>query len=113
MAELWLPGAVGPSLEDFVDRLNKAVAAFAERHGIPKAVVDVELADGVRYTVESIRPEPGYGFVTLDVHCGTHEDGCPAELIVPVGSLKRIELDLAEERRGRFGFSLPDGDASA
>jgi len=107
--ELWVPGAEGPSLEDFVARLNKAVAAFAERHGIAEAVVDVELLDGARYTVEAIRPEPGYGFVTLSIHCGEHENHCPSELIVPVGSLKRIELDLADDRRGRFGFSLPDG----
>ena len=105
-----MPGAEGPSLEDFVARLNKAVAAFAERNGIPKAIVDVELADGARYTVEAIRPEPGYGFVTLKVHGTEQESHRPSELIVPVVSLKRIELDLTDGRPARFGFSLPDAD---
>jgi len=107
MPELWVPGEPGPSLEDFVDRLNKAIVAFAERHAIPNAVVDVELLDGARYTIETISPEPGYGFVTLGLLCGKDESDCPTALIVPVGSIKRIELDVAAERRGRFGFSPP------
>ncbi len=31
----------------------------------------------------------------------------PGEVIVAVGSIKRIELDRAEEQRARLGFSLP------
>ena len=33
MPELWVPGAAGPSLEDFVARLHKTIESFAARFG--------------------------------------------------------------------------------
>jgi hypothetical protein len=115
MPDLWVPGAAGPSLEDFVGRLNKTIESFAVRRGWDQAVVEVQLHDGTHFTVHSIKPEPGYGFLTL---CPYPEDAeqpwpkkgddgeCPPEeLIVPVGSIVRITLGEVEERHARFGFS--------
>ena len=65
MPELWVPGAAGPSLEDFVVRLHKTIESFAARRGWDAAIVEVQLHDGTRFALHSIRPEPGYGFLTL------------------------------------------------
>jgi hypothetical protein len=100
MGELWVPGAAGP-LDQFVDRVQRQVEAFAREHSLSSAAVEVELADGSTYDVESLSAEPGYGFLTLRPH---GEE--PEELIVPVGALKRIAIGLAEER-SKLGFSLP------
>jgi hypothetical protein len=118
MPELWVPGAAGPSLEDFVSRLHRTIESFAERRGWKQATVELQLHDGTRFHVHSIRPEPGYGFLTI---CpfpseegrpwpGTADDGpCPPEeLIVPVGSIVRITLGEVEEKRASFGFSVPE-----
>jgi hypothetical protein len=119
MPELWVPGAAGPSLEDFVKRLNAAIESFAVRRGWESAVVEVQLHDGTRVAVHSIRPEPGYGFLTLCPYPedeerpwpkGREADGecTPEELIVPVGSIVRITLGEAE-RHTRLGFAVSDG----
>ena len=114
--ELWVPGAAGPSLDDFVKRLHQSIEAFAERRGWEKANVEVELADGARYALHSIRPEPGYGFITLCPYpeederpwpkSGDDAECPPEELIVPVGSIKRIVLGEPEEHHDQFGFSV-------
>ena len=112
-----MPGAAGPSLDDFVKRLHQSIEAFAERRGWEKVHVEVELADGARFALHSIRPEPGYGFITICPYPEEDderpwpkedaEDGCPPEeLIVPVGSIKRIVLNDTEEQRAEFGFSV-------
>ena len=102
MSELWLPGAAGP-LDQFVDKLQRQVEAFAREHGLASAAVEVELADGVTFEVASLSAEPGFRFLTLVPH---GEE--PEELIVPVGAVRRIAIGRAEER-SRLGFSLPDG----
>ena len=99
---LWIPGADGPQ-DALIDRIHRRVEAFAGEAGVERAYVEVELADGARYAVESITADPGFGFVTLRPHPG---DDIPAEVIVPVGSIKRIELSAAADERGRLGFSL-------
>lgn len=118
MPELWVPGAAGPSLEDFVKRLHLTIEGFAARRGWERAVVEVRLHDGTRFAVHSIRPEPGYGFLTL---CPYPEDDerpwpgdadaggeCPPEeIVVPVGSIVRITLGQAE-RHARLGFAVPE-----
>jgi hypothetical protein len=104
MPELWIPGFAGP-LDDLVNRIHRRVEAFAHEAGVEQAFVEVELADGARYAVESLSADPGYGFVAIRPHSG---DGVPGEVIVPVGSIKRFELSRAAEERGRLGFSLPD-----
>ena len=105
MPDLWTPVAEMPH-QAFVDRLHKAITAFAEANGIEKAVVEVELADNSRLLLEHIEPEPGFGMVTLYVTDA--RDDAPDALIVPIGSLRRIELNKApDERVQRFGFSVP------
>lgn len=99
--ELWVPGYDGP-LDDLIARIHRRIETLAEAAG--QAYVEVELADGARYAVESLTPEPGYGFVTIRPHPA---DDVPDEVIVPVGSIKRIELSRAADERGRLGFSLP------
>ena len=105
MPELWLPGLEGPH-EAFVDRLHRQIERFATQAGVERAYVEVELGDGSRFVLDSISPEPGFGFVTIRPHRDSDAGG-PEELIVPIVSLRRIELDRAEEERARVGFSLP------
>jgi hypothetical protein len=103
--ELWTPVTEGPH-EAFVERLHRTIARFAEVTGVETPVVEVELADTSRFVLERIEPEPGFGMVTLYVRDG-HGDG-PDALVVPIGSVRRIELRRApEERVARFGFSVP------
>jgi hypothetical protein len=86
MAELWIPGFAGP-LDDLVSRIHRRIEQFAEEAA-----------------VESLTPEPGYGFVTIRPH---QRDDTPAIVIVPIGSIKRIELSSAAEERTAPGFSVP------
>ena len=67
--------------------------------------VEIELADSARFTLQRIEPEPGFGMVTLYVHGG--DDDVPDALIVPLGSIRRIELRKTPEARVGFGFSVP------
>ena len=103
MTQLWVPGYAGP-LDDLIDRIHRRVEQFTVEAKIEQACVEIELADGSRYCVETLSPDPGYGFVTLRPHAA---EGVPDELIVPVGSIRRIELSKAVEERARLGFSLP------
>ena len=101
--ELWVPGFAGP-LNQLVERIHRRIEQYASEQKIEQAHVEIELADGVRYAVESLAAEPGFGFVTIRPHEG---DGTPGEVIVPVGAIKRIELSLVAEERGLLGFALP------
>jgi hypothetical protein len=103
MPELWVPGYAGPA-DDLVERIHRRIEQFANDQGVEQASVEVELADGVRYAVESLAPEPGYGFVTIRPHAG---EDVPGEVIVPIGSIRRIELSATAEERTRLGFSVP------
>jgi hypothetical protein len=102
--DLWTPVAELPH-EAFVERLHKAIASFAASAGVEKPVVEVELADQSRFVLERIEPEPGFGMVTLYVTDA--RDDAPDALIVPIGSLRRIELRTAPEKAESFGFSVP------
>lgn len=93
--------------EEFVAGVHRCIARFTEAEGVPQAFVQVELADGSRFTLHSISPDPGFGFVTIRPHPEDRLES-PGELIVPVGSIRRIELDRAEAQRARLGFSLPE-----
>jgi len=103
MSNLWVPGFAGP-LDDLVDRIHRRIEQFAEEADVKQAYVEIELADGARYAIESLSAAPGYGFVTLRPHSG---EDVPGEVIVPIGSIKRIELTRAAEQRARLGFSVP------
>ena len=106
MPELWTPVAELPH-EAFVERLLRAIAAFAEHSGVEKPLVEVELADTSRFVLERIEPEPGFGMVTLYIRTW-RDDDAPDALIVPIGSLRRIELRTTpEEHVERFGFTMP------
>ena len=109
MPDLWVPGAAEPSLDDFVERVQRQIERFTGTHGAEQSHVLVQLSDGLRLTLRALSGEPGYGFVTLSVH--PEDDGDPQELIVPVGAIRRIELGPAEAGRARFGFALPDDAA--
>ena len=104
MPEIWQPGSASPNA-DLVSRVHREIARFTEKRGIPAAVVVVELHGGSRFAVDSISPEPGYGFLTV---C-PHPDGdVPGEVILPVGGIARIELHASEEEEPKLGFSLPE-----
>jgi hypothetical protein len=102
--ELWTPTPDLPH-EAFGERLHKAIGSFAETHGVEKPVVEVELADRSRFVLERIEPEPGFGMVTLYVTDA--RDEAPDGLIVPIGSLRRIELRAAPDKEEGIGFSVP------
>jgi hypothetical protein len=102
--ELWTPVPQLPH-EEFIDRLHKAISSFAESAGVEKPVVEIELADTSRFVLERIDPEPGFGLVTIYVK--NSRDDAPDALIVPIGSLRRIELRSAPEKSEAFGFSVP------
>lgn len=104
MPDLWTPVAELPH-DAFVERLHKAIASFAESFKVEKPVVEVELADRSRFVLERIEPEPGFGMVTLYVTDA--RDDAPDALIVPIGSLRRIELRTAPEKAESIGFSVP------
>jgi hypothetical protein len=103
VSSTWVPGA--GSEEDLVRQVHRQIERFAEQAGVPQAVVELQLRDGSLFTLDTITPEPGYGFVTIRPH---PEEGEPQqELILPLGSIARIVLSPAEEKRERFGFTLP------
>ena len=104
MPELWTPVPQLPH-EEFVDHIHRAVAQFAESAGVEKPLVEVELADRSRFTLERIEPEPGFGMVTLYV--AEARDDTPDALIVPIGSIRRFELRRAPEKSESFGFTVP------
>ena len=101
--ELWVPGFAGP-LDDLIDRIHRRIEQFAEEAGLKRAFVEVELVDGTRFAVESLSAEPGYGFITIRPQPW---DDAPSELIVPIGTIRRIDLSRAGEERPQAGFSVP------
>jgi len=103
MPELWVPGYAGPA-DDLVERIHRRIEQYAAEAAVEQAYVEIELADGVRYAVATLTADPGFGFVTLRPHPG---EDVPAVVIVPVGSIKRIELSAAAEEHGRLGFAMP------
>lgn len=105
MPELWTPVPELPH-EAFVERLLRTIARFAEETGVETPVVEVELMDTSRFVLARIEPEPGFGMVTLYVQ-SPREDDADA-MIVPIGSIRRVELRKSpEDRVARFGFSVP------
>ena len=68
--------------------------------------MELELPDGAVFVVDSLSPEPGFGFVTVRPHPAEGEP--QTEVILPLGAFARLTLWPAEEPRERFGFRLPD-----
>jgi len=104
MPDLWTPVNELPH-EAFVERLHRAIANFAEATGVEKPIAEVELADTSRFTLERIDPEPGFGMMTLYVTAA--RDDSPEAIIVPIGSVRRIELRSAPDKPETFGFTVP------
>ena len=104
MPELWTPGASEPSIEDFVDRVLRQITRFAKELPGGEAQVEIELRDGSVIPLESILPEPGFGFVTLRPHGDDKE-----EIVIPVGAIARLQLG-PPEQHPPFGFSKPGAD---
>ena len=73
--------------------------------GVEKPFVEVELMDTGRFVLDRIEPEPGFGMITLYVQRA--EDDEPDALVIPIGSIRRIELRKAAEERVGVGFSVP------
>ncbi len=92
-------------MDRFVERVHAQIERYTTTHGAERSEVEVELANGQRVSVQSLSAEPGFGFLTLSVH--PEDDRDPRQLIVPVGSIRRIALGPAEGDRLRFGFALP------
>lgn len=104
-AGIWTPTQEGPH-EAFVERLVRVIADFAETHGVRTPLVEVELADSARFVLDRLDPEPGSGMVTLYVHAEDDDD--VDALVVPLGSIRRIELRKSPEQKlAAFGFNLP------
>jgi hypothetical protein len=102
---IWTPTQEGPH-EAFVERLVRVIADFAETHQVKTPLVEVELADSARFILDRLDPEPGFGMVTLHVHAEQADD--VDALIVPVGTIRRIELRKSPEHKlESFGFNLP------
>ena len=103
MPDLWTPGSAGP-LDQFVERLERQIRAVAEKAGVERAYVEVELTDGSRFAVDSVSAEPGFGFVTLSPH-PDDDRAAPASLVVPLGAIRRIEIDRVDEEEHPVGFT--------
>ncbi len=104
--ELWIPVPEGPH-EALVERVGKTIARFAEEKGVERPLVELELADGARFSLDRIEPEPGFGMVTIHVH-SEHDAEAPEALVIPLGTIRRIELrSRPDAQTGRFGFTVP------
>ncbi len=102
MPELWIPGAAGPQ-DELVKRIERRIEEFRTDHGLERAGVSVELADGSLHRLASISAEPGFGFITLCPHC---DQGEPEELIIPIGAVREIRIGVAEDEP-KLGFAPP------
>jgi hypothetical protein len=83
----------------------QVIRDFAETHAVQTPLVEVELADSARFVLDRFDPAPGGGMVTLHVHAEADED--VDALIVPIATIRRIELRKSPEHRLQaFGFNL-------
>jgi len=99
----WLDAA--PTLKP----AHRACLILRYVHGLERAAVSVELADGGLHRLASISAEPGFGFITLCPHC---DQGEPEELIVPIGAVREIRIGQAEDEP-RLGFAPPEESTTA
>jgi hypothetical protein len=101
---IWTPGAAGP-LDEFVARITRMVAAFAQEHGLEQAEVRIELVDGSRHVVAAATAEPGFGFFTITPHRTAGAE--PRRLVLPIGAVKTIEISTPDPEQP-FGFSAAE-----
>ena len=101
MSMIWTPGIEGP-LDEFVSRLSRLAADFAQANGLEQAQVCVELVDGSRHTLQTTNAEPGFGFFSFTPHREQGQE--PRRLIVPIGAVRSIEVSVPDPERP-FGFA--------
>jgi len=101
---IWTPGAAGP-LDEFVARITRMVASFAQEHGLEQAEVCVELFDGSRHVLAAATPDPGFGFFSFVPY--DRDGGEPRRMIVPVGAVRMIEISAPDLERP-FGFAATE-----
>ena len=99
--EIWTPGVAGP-LDDLVGRMRRMAEAFATEHELERVEVRVELVDGSRHVLETIDPEPGFGFLSFVPHRDTGDE--PRRLVVPIGAVRLLEISAPDPARA-FGFN--------
>jgi hypothetical protein len=99
--ELWVPGSAEAASDALVERILGQIARFAKEQPGGEVQVEIELRDGSVIPLESILPEPGFGFVTLRPHGERKE-----EIVIPVAAIARLQLG-PPERHPPFGFSKP------
>ena len=91
----------GP-LDEFVARITRMAAEFAQEHGLAQAELRIELADGSRYLVATTAADPGFGFFSITPH--RLEDEEPRLVVVPIGAVKAIEISAPDGER-QVGFT--------
>lgn len=94
----------GP-LDEFVARITRMVASFAQEHRLEQAEVCIELFDGSRHVLAAATPDPGFGFFSFIPHRA--EGGEPKRVIVPVGAVRMIEISMPDPARP-FGFAVTE-----
>ena len=99
---LWTPGAAGP-LDEFVARVTGMVSTFAAEQGLDQAEVRLELGDGSRLSVQTMTPEPGFGFLAVT----PHGDDEPRLMVVPIGFIRSIEISAPDPERP-IGFVVSE-----
>ena len=93
----------GP-LDEFVARISRMAAEFAQEHELEQAELRIELADGSRHLVATTAADPGFGFFSFTPHRSEGEE--PRRVIVPIGAVKAIEISAPDlERRVGFGVT--------
>ena len=99
--QIWTPGAAGP-LDEFVGRVTRLAAEFAQEHALEQADVRLELMDGSRHVLAKATADPGFGFFSFTPHADEGDE--PKCVIVPIGAVKLIEISMPDPERP-FGFA--------
>jgi len=94
----------GP-LDEFVARITRMVATFAQEHGLEQAEVRLELADGSSYMLAAATADPGFGFFSFTPHQTEGDE--PRRVIVPIGVVKTIDISVPDPERA-FGFTAAE-----
>ena len=102
--------------EAWVRTLVGEIERFATTHDRPQPLVRVTLADGEQFFLAALEPRPGHGFVTLhphperaaDVVAGPRGAMVPRSVVVPLSSVRKIELltHVPRGTRSAVGFPL-------
>lgn len=94
----------GP-LDEFVARITRMVATFAQEHKLDQAEVRLELADGSSYLLAAATAEPGFGFFSFVPHQTEGDE--PRRVIVPIGVVKTIDISEPDPEQP-FGFTASE-----